>query len=262
MRLGVPPSPSVDTARRRAEPLAAALAARGSPVEIVVAESYASLGDLLLGDHIDLAWAPPIVCARVEAAGGSAVLRAVRHGSTSYRAGLACRAGPVVDLTKCSLLVAAWVDENSAAGYLLARSWLAARHVDAMHGFKRAIFCGSYVSALQAVAEGLADVTSVFTSVAGAPLRSTLDEVDAALRARVQIFAHTADTQTDGIVLPPGAKPRTFEGLLRTLQALHLDDVGRRALRGMLACDELRAEAPRPTSAALQAILTARETRR
>lgn len=262
MRMGVPPSPSADAARRRAEPLAAALSRRGTPIEIVVAESYQALGSLVLNDQVDLAWAPPIVCARVEAAGGSTVLRAVRHGATTYRAGLVCRAGAVVELANCPALVAAWVDENSAAGFLLARSWLAARHVDALSAFKRAIFCGSYFAALQAVAEGLADLSSVYCSVAGAPAHSTLDEVDDKLRERLQIFAHTAETHTDGIVLPPSARHRTFEALLGQLEGLHGDAEGRRALRTLLACEELRAEMPRATSSALSTVLTALETRR
>lgn len=262
MRMGVPPSPSADAARRRAEPLAAALSRRGTPVEIVVAESYQALGDLLLNDQVDLAWAPPIVCARVEAAGGTTVLRAVRHGSTNYRAALVCRVGAVVELANSPALVAAWVDENSAAGFLLARSWLAARHVDALSAFKRAIFCGSYFAALQAVAESLADLSSVYCSVEGAPAHSTLDEVDGKLRQRLQIFAHTAETRTDGIVLPPSARHRTFEALLGQLEGLHADAEGRRALRTLLACEELRAEAPRATSSALSSVLTALETRR
>lgn len=262
MRMGVPPSPSEESARQRAEPLARVLAARGVVVQMKVAPSYQALGDQLLHARVDVAWAPPIVCARVEAAGGSVALRAVRHGATAYRAALVCRAGPPLQLNRPREVVAAWVDEDSAAGYLLARSWLAGRHIDARNGFKRTVFCGSYFAALQAVADGLADVTSVYCSVAGAPPRSTLDEVDARLRDRLQIFAHTADTLTDGIVLPPGAQARNYEPILRALQGLHQDPEGRRALRGLLACDELRAEPSRPTSGALLALLTPAEKER
>lgn len=255
MRLGVPPSPSVEVARARTAPLVAALTARGVVVELVFADSYHALGDALLSGKLDAAWAPPIVCARVEAAGGVTVLRAVRGGGTAYRAALVCRVGPIVDLSRHAELTAAWVDENSAAGYLLARSWLAGRHVDAIRGFKGALFLGSYASALQAVAEGRADLTSMFASLPGAPAHSALDEVDAALRERLQVFAHTAETQTDGVVLPPNAPPDALERLLRGLAALTADARGTGALRELIGCDELRAVPPRPTSPALQALV-------
>ncbi|OGQ14064.1 MAG: hypothetical protein A2138_25500 [Deltaproteobacteria bacterium RBG_16_71_12] len=256
MRLGVPPSPSVEVARARTAPLAAALAARGVAVELVFADSYDRLADLVLAGELDAAWAPPIVCARVEAAGGVTVLRAVRGGSTAYRAALVCRAGPVVDLARHAELTAAWVDENSAAGYLLARSWLAGRHIDAVRAFKRALFLGSYAAVLQAVVEGRADLTSMFASLPGAPARTALDEVDVALRARVQVFAYTAETQTDGVVLPPNPPPGALERLLQGVAALTADPQGTSALRELLGCEELRAVPVRPTSTALQALVT------
>ncbi len=254
MRLGVPPSPSIDAARARAAPFVAALAARAIDVELVFAASYDELGDGVLTGALDAAWAPPIVCARVEAAGGVTVLRAVRGGATSYRAALVCRAGPPIELARHAELVAAWTDENSAAGYLLARSWLAGRGIDAIRGFRRALFVGSYEAALCAVADGRADLSSMFASVPAAPPHCTLDEVDDGLRARLQVFAHTAETQTDGVVLPPGAPPDTLERLLSGLQALTADAQGASALRALVGCEELQAVPPRPTSAALQAM--------
>lgn len=250
----MPPSPSTDAARARTAPLAAALAARAVPVELVFATSYDELGDRLLAGSLDAAWAPPIVCARVEAAGGVTVLRAVRGGSTSYRAALVCRAGVTVDVTRAGELVAAWTDECSAAGYLLARSWLAGRGVDAIKGFRRALFLGSYEAALCAVADGRADLCSMFASVPGVPPHSTLDELDEGLRSRLQVFAHTAETQTDGVVLPPHAPAGTLERLLAGLQALTADALGASALRALLGCEELRAVPPRPTSTALLAL--------
>lgn len=254
----MPPSPSIDAARARTAPILSALAARGVPVELVFAASYDELGERLLAGALDAAWAPPIVCARVEAAGGVTVLRAVRGGSTSYRAALVCRAGDPVDLARHQELVAGWTDENSAAGYLLARSWLAGRGIDAVKGFKRALFLGNYESALRAIADGRADLGSMFASVPGAPPHTTLDEVDDGLRARLHVVAYTAETQTDGVVLPPTAPPGTLERLLAGLQALTADAPGASALRQLLGCEELRAVPPRPTSPALHALMHAR----
>lgn len=277
MQLCLPPSPSPEVVRARAAPLARLLAPLG--VAIDVAPSYAALGDGLVDGRWPIAWAPPIVCARVEMAGGAVVLRAMRGGSMTYRAGIVCRADAEIDWTKTRDLVAAWVDEDSAAGYLLARSWLAARRVDALHGFKRALFTGSYVTSLQAVADRRADVTSVFISgpsgVLGGPSgvlggassvlggvsgpgpgsHTTLDEIEAALRDKLKIAAITGDTQTDGIALAPGADRVGLAPVLDCLAGLAGSEDGRRALQSVLRCDELRPAPPRPTSLALQNIL-------
>lgn len=258
MQLCLPPSPSPEVVRARAEPLGRLLAPLG--VAIDVAPSYAAMGDGLVDGRWPIAWAPPIVCARVEMAGGLVVLRAMRGGSTTYRAGIVCRAGVEIDWRKSRDLVAAWVDEDSAAGYLLARSWLAARRVDALHGFKRALFTGSYVTSLQAVADRRADVTSVFmsgvfTSGTGSGSHTTLDEVEASLRDKLQIAAITGDTQTDGIALAPGADRVGLGPVLNRLAGLAGSEEGRLALKSVLRCDELKPAPPRPTSLALQNIL-------
>ncbi|HEY4221511.1 MAG TPA: PhnD/SsuA/transferrin family substrate-binding protein, partial [Myxococcota bacterium] len=137
MLFGVPPTPSHDAASLHAPRLEAALRASVPDVRVLVSANYAVLGDALMQREMDMAWAPPIVCARVEMGGGRVLLRAVRGGVTAYRAGLVCRTDVEPDLARASSLVAAWVDENSAAGFLLARSWLKSRHIDALHGFKR-----------------------------------------------------------------------------------------------------------------------------
>lgn len=257
MHFCVPPSPSQDVARARVAPLARLLAALDVVVE--VAPSYAALGDWLLAGRSLVAWAPPIVCARVEMAGGQVVLRAVRGGATTYRAAIVCRAEAEIDWAKTADLVAAWVDEDSAAGFLLARSWLASRRIDAIHGFRRALFTGSYVSSLQAVADRRADITSVFLSGTAEQSHSTLDEVEQSLRDRLRIAVTTGETQTDGIAIAPNADPSVLRPLLDLLAGLSAQDEGRRALKSALQCDELRPAPPRPTSLALQSLLSLEE---
>jgi phosphonate transport system substrate-binding protein len=254
MRFGLPPSPSAEVARTRATHLVSALA-HLPEVVVEVAESYGALGDGLISGEYAAGWAPPIVCARVEMLGGEVVLRALRGGATSYRAALVCRAGAELDWARPEELVAAWVDENSAAGYLLARSWLAGRRIDAVRGFKRALFTGSYVSALQAVADGRADVTSIFVAAEGAPAHTTLDEVDAALRGRLRIVTTVGETQTDGVVLGPNAERAALIPLLHALTVLGDSEEGADALKRMLQCDALRPAPRRPTSTALQQLL-------
>lgn len=249
LRFGLSPSPSADAARVHAPRLEALLKKRVPHVKVDVGESYSALGDDLLAARMPVAWAPPIVCSRVELSGGRVLLRAVRGGATSYRAGLVCRVDEARELTSSRELVAAWVDEDSAAGYLLARSWLAARHIDAVHGFKAARFCGSYVKALEAVAAGRADITSVFVSSERTSPKTALDEVRPEVRGKLRIFAFTGETQTDGVIVAPHINDDVVQPLIAALNDLHHDPDGAAVMQRLFGCDELKLTVARPATA-------------
>jgi phosphonate transport system substrate-binding protein len=262
----IPPTPSHATAAKNAPILERSLAQHTSDVTIEVSPTYGKLGDDLLSGRVQLAWAPPIVCARVEMGGGAVVLRAVRGGQTSYRAGLVCRAGANIDWSKAAELVAAWVDEDSAGGYLLARSWLKSKHIDAVHGFKRVLFSGNYVAALEAVADGRADIASIYVASAAAhgakDPRSTLDEVDDDLKAKLEVFATTGETQTDGVVIAPGVKDEDSTPVIEALLELAGDSSGGAVLKKCLGCDELRRAPKKKTSSSLQDLIDLNEWER
>ncbi len=260
MRFVLPPSPSVEIARRRGEKLQDALRAVGVDVDIDVASTYDVLGDEVVSGRATVGWVPPIVGARVEMAGGRIWRRALRGGSSVYRAGLVCRRGERVDLKNPKSLTAAWVDEDSAAGYLLARSWLAAQRVDAVNGFRRAVFTHSYVTALQAVADGSADVASIFASVPPAPERSTLDELDPALRERLEVFAYTGETQTDGIGAGAGADAAAVTAIVEGLDRVIAGPGGAALLRETIQAEGLVVPPARPTSPSLASLLASAPT--
>jgi phosphonate transport system substrate-binding protein len=258
MRFLLPPCPGVEAARQQAPLLQAALQTSIPNIVVDVAPTYTALGDDVIAHRCLAAWVPPIVGARIEMAGGRILRRAIRRGQTAYRAGIVCRVGDTLDLGKASTMTAAWVDEDSAAGYLLARSWLAARHVDSITGFKRASFTHSYVACLQAVADGRADICSVFASVPGEPgarSTSTLDEVDERLAASLHIVAFTGDTRTDGVAVGARVDEASVTSLLEALTRLPTTPAGAEVFRRLLQCDGLQVEAVRPTSPALQALL-------
>lgn len=248
LRFGLSPSPSADHARKWAPKLEALLQRRVPHVKLDVGSSYAQLGDDLLAGRMPIAWAPPIVCSRVELSGGRVLLRAVRGGATSYRAGLVCRVDESRELTASRDLVAAWVDEDSAAGYLLARSWLAARHIDAMSGFKSARFVGSYIKALEAVAQGEADITSAFVSSERTTPRTALDELPQDVRARLRIFAFTGETQTDGVIVAPHVPDDVVRPLIDALAEMHRDAEGLDTIQRLFGCDELKLMNARPAT--------------
>jgi len=135
-RFGLPPSLGNQTARERAERLVVFLqGALGTWVEVCVAPSYETLAKDLLSGRADAAWAPPFVCARMEAMGVRVVVRGVRRGMSSYRAALVCRSGAGLNLDRLKGTTASWVDRDSVAGYLLPTAYLKAQGLEPSRAF-------------------------------------------------------------------------------------------------------------------------------
>jgi phosphonate transport system substrate-binding protein len=253
----LPPVKDVEAARAAALPIAKRLGeALARLVTIDVATSYQALGDAVLSGEALAAWAPPIVCARIEIAGGRVVLRAERSGAASYRAALVMRTGELFDVDRARDLRAAWVDEDSAGGYLLARSYLAARHVDAWSGFQAAHFFGSYRAALDAVAAGQADICSVFAAPASGTARSAIDELAPELKPQLHVVAYAGETQYDGVATGPRGDEALVALLTQALSSLDESGSGKSELAAVLHADRLVPEQRKGlTSAALRDLL-------
>src|SRR6185369_2058104 len=113
--------------------------------------SYESLAKDLLSGKVDAAWAPPFVCARIEAMGVRVLVRGVRHGASSYRAALICRAESPLTIDTLGGRAAVWTDRDSVGGYLLAMALLRGKGLDPNKLFPKQEFAGSYKAALEAV---------------------------------------------------------------------------------------------------------------
>src|SRR5256885_16062954 len=121
VRFELPPSMGADEAKERAEKFKAyAAEALHKPCEVVVAQSYEGLAKDLLSGKVDAAWAPPFVCARIEAMGVRVLVRGVRGGASSYRAALVCRSESPLTIDTPGGRAPVWTDRGSGGGYLLA----------------------------------------------------------------------------------------------------------------------------------------------
>jgi phosphonate transport system substrate-binding protein len=203
-------------------------------VEVGVAPSYALLARELLAGRVDAAWAPPFVCARLEAMGVRILLRGVRHGAGHYRAALLGRAGAGASLEALAGARAAWVDRHSTGGYLLARGLLQARGLVGPRALGPQRFLGSYRAALGAVLAGEADVTSIYAPPPWVEGPTWADAVEALLPGRARhlaLLGHTAETPADGVALAMGAPPRLAALLEEALLALPGTEEGRGLLR-------------------------------
>jgi phosphonate transport system substrate-binding protein len=145
---------------REREFVAALSAAFGSEVEVHRAADYRVVVAGLEQRLVDFAWLPPLVAARaarVRLADPVAV--AVRWGDTSYTTVLVALPGSSVrSIADLRGVRVAWVDRQSASGYVVLRAALARAGVKLTEAFSREIFVRSHAAVARAVLEGQVDV--------------------------------------------------------------------------------------------------------
>lgn len=204
-RLEIPPSLGREVVRARARGFVASLHTLGFDT-VVPAASYEELEQRLLTGESDAAWAPPLVCARIERAGGVVALRSLRWGATDYRSVIVSRQDDRLDLALPGRRRprAVWVDPNSMAGYLLPRAHVRALGHDPTQLYAGETFHGSYLACLEAVLAGDADVTATFASVVQSPfVVHGFTRLLAARAGDLRVVAYTGTCPNDGIVVSP-----------------------------------------------------------
>ncbi len=234
IRFALPPSLGKEETRRFADQLGVHLTrSLKRQVQVVTPETYDALAKELLSGRSDAAWAPPFVCARIEAMGVRVLVRGVRAGQSSYRAALVTRAGGPTSVGELKGKRAVWTDPDSIGGYLLPLAHLRTNGLDVKKYFASQTFAGSYQDALFAVANGTADVTSVF-----APLKKTGLEDETGLSALVpgrenefQVVAYTEHAPNDGVAVSMNAPDPLVVELEKTLLDLHTDTEGTAILK-------------------------------
>lgn len=179
---------------------------------VVPCKTYEELETALLDGEVHAAWGPPLVCGKVEAAGGAVLRRAIRHGTTSYRSALVCRSHDDIDLQRLGQpgarrIRAVWTDEWSMGGRILARHYLRSIGVDLAAAFSEEYIAGNYQDCFEQVLDGEADLTASFAGPRG------LGYVDivGANSFMLRTLAYSSPCPNDGIVLSPrlGDRGRT-----------------------------------------------------
>lgn len=215
----LPPSLGTDPVRELARRFADVLYAAGFSM-VVPMRTYEQLEQALLSGEVDAAWGPPIVCARVEEAGGQAVLRAVRYGAVTYRSVLICRTSDTLDLRQLGsggrAARAVWVDARSMAGFILPRHHLRARGIDFQRAFLSERLLGSYAACFQAVLRGDADITASFASRRGLGYMDLCRDRAFELRT----LGYTDEAPNDAVVLSPQLGPEQIAALVGGLHRL------------------------------------------
>jgi ABC-type phosphate/phosphonate transport system substrate-binding protein len=234
-RLGLPPSLGREPSWELARELAALLHAQGFAM-VIPCKSYEDLEQKLFAGAIDVAWGPPIVCARVEAAGGAVLWRGVRGAERTYRSALVARAQDVFDLDSLDKGAfrprVAWVDRSSVGGYLLARAHLRRLGIAVDRAFLQQAIMGSYAACIDALLGFETDLAALFVGAAG------LEPIWGPKAQRLRVLAYTEEVPNDGVVLSPALAPERAtllrERLAKVLAAPRL----RTQITAMLQVDD------------------------
>lgn len=173
-------------------------AATGLSVEPVGVWYYHRLLEAMDVGHVDVAWLPPILAATAMIRGLAVPFALpVRGGVTSYSTALFARHDSRYrDVRDLVGVRAAWVDRQSASGYLLIRAHLRALDVDLDRAVGADRFTGSHEEVAQAVLEGSADVGASYVHLDPAddrPLRAAWGD------APVRVLAYAGPIPADVI---------------------------------------------------------------
>jgi phosphonate transport system substrate-binding protein len=130
------------------------------------ANSYGDLAAAIRQGYVGLAWMPPIPAIELEEEGIATPLAfPSRQDSSSYYAALITREGRGKAISDLQGMRAAWVDRESAAGYLVPRLHLASLGIDVKTFFAQESFAHSHLGVVDAVVSGAADVGATFCTL-------------------------------------------------------------------------------------------------
>jgi len=130
------------------------------------AADYRELADMLKRGTLGIAWMPPIPALEAEDAGyGTVLALPARRGMATYHAAFITKKGGPRDLKECKGKRVAWVDAESASGYVIPRMHLASMGLEMKGFFSGEAFVKSHTAVVEAVALGRADVGATFCSL-------------------------------------------------------------------------------------------------
>ena len=224
LKLGLIPFGDDAAARARVEAFASSLgAALGATVELHKGVDYRAIVAAMEQGLVDFAWLPPLSAARVVRNGaGVPAAIAVRNASTSYMTGLlSMKTSAIVSLADLKGVRAAWVDRESASGYVVIRAALRASGVSLVSAFAEELFVRSHAEVARALQTGRADVGATCFNVAsgGTVQIARLPAGQALAHDEVRILAQAGPIPSDIFAVRIAVAPST----LATVQAALVD---------------------------------------
>jgi eukaryotic-like serine/threonine-protein kinase len=233
VRFGMSPALGIAAARAQGERIAHWLKKRfDRDVRPVVFGDYQMLVEAVGEGEVDFAWMPPLSFVRAADNGAGVVALAQRYGRPTYESAIVVRAdSPLVQLADLAGKSIAFVDRDSAGGYLFAVDLIASALGRPADVLSEQHFQGSHKAVCDAVGRGWVDagVTYVVRDAADQIVNSGwLDLAGDAVALRV--LATTAPIPCDAIAHRAGLAPGLVERLARALTDPDEDAEGRAVL--------------------------------
>ncbi len=201
----------------------------GRPVSFTLRDSYRDAMDLMRRRQLDAAW----LCDCPYVTDGTAfrlLATPVFQGRPYYRAYLIVprqetAVHGIVDLRG---KVFAYTDPYSNVGYLIPRSEIKRSNADPDHFFRRSFYAWSHRNALEAVAAGIADGTSVSNYI-----WDTLRRQSSALTSQLRVASQSGEFGFPPFVAHRTLGDREFHALQMALVGMSRDEEGRALLKKM-----------------------------
>jgi len=182
--------------------------AAASPLKAtgVGVEHYSRLLEAIERGDVDVAWLPPILALQATARGlVSPIALPVRRGLSCYSTALFVREESSVQSPRdLEGARAAWVDRQSAAGYLIIRAHLRATGIDLDRAIGADLFLGSHDAVARAVLDGDADVGATYAYIdpKSMNLGGPISPLNAGWgSAKVRVIEHAGPIPSDAIAV-------------------------------------------------------------
>ena len=220
--------------------------AAGVRFEPVHTSSYDELSAAIRDGEVGLAWLPPVPTIELENQNVASVLAIpTRRGATTYHAAFITRRGGPKTLAELRGRRAAWVQRDSAAGYLVPRMHLAAQGFDVLRFFSRELFVHSHSGVVDAVVNGDADVGATFCNVdvpTGKVVRSSWQDAQGVTIRPIEAIATMGPIPNDALVASNDVPAAARSALTRWL--LTLDGRAKEIFDKLLGSGDFRVAAP------------------
>lgn len=191
--------------------------------EPYVATSHEDLAEDLIAGDVGIAWMPPIFAANlIEQHLATPLALPVRAGRTVYHAAMIGRKGGPKSIAEMKGLRVGWVAADSASGYLLPRTHIAAQGHEVATFFAREQFYQGHRAVIDAVTRGEVDVgaTRCHLNADGTLMRGSWTGADGQ-SARPVVLVQAVGPIPNDTLIAGAALPATTRAMLtRWLLAL------------------------------------------
>jgi phosphonate transport system substrate-binding protein len=210
------------------------------------ASSYGDLATAIVSGFVDIAWLPPLPFIRLERRGAVVPLVAhEREGRTSFHSVIiVLRGSRFTDVSELAGARPAWVDTDSASGYVLPRLHLAEAGLDPRTAFGEARFSGSHEALVRALVAGKADFGATYAGLddqgntTRGPWRDVTDEKGRP--AEIRVLAKAGVIPGDTTAARVGLSAALQDRIREALQALPGERESRTLVRRLFGVDAFR----------------------